>query len=138
MPLLQVHRLRELLLQHLLLEHEAAQAPDGGLQPELKAGLKGLAADCLLPVLAPLPSAEPLQARVLLIRPRGAAPDQRPLLAVAGIPRPRQRDQAAGFQALALTLAVPPAETAAEGVMQLRRLLERLALPGELVGVWAG
>lgn len=137
MPLLQVHRLRELLLQHLLLEHEAAQAPDGGLHPELKAGLRLLAADCLLPVRTPLPSAEPLQARVLLIRPRAAAPDPCPLLAVAGILRPRQRDQAAGFQALALTLAMPPAETAADGVTQLRRLLERLVLPGELVGDWA-
>ncbi len=138
MSQLHVLSLRDLLLQHLLLEHEVAHHPEGGLQPEVKEALRRLANDCDVQVKDHQPQAQthvnrPLQ---LLLKPL-QNDEAKPLVALSGILTSRLNSQGVCFKAVSVHLGTPQAETP-DGVLEhVQRALRLLSHPASLIGIWA-
>lgn len=136
MALLRVLSLRDLLLQHLLLEHEVTHAPQGGLHPDLKKSLRQLAADyeVQIPGGQPGDAGRPAGTWQLFIKPEGDQNTQ-PLMAVTGVYTSRVGKQSASFKALSTRLLAPLSEVPGSTAHHAWRTLDFLSRPASVIGI---
>lgn len=137
MSLLRVLSLRDLLLQHLLLDHEAVQPPLGGLHPELRQAMREMGHDYELPVSEDC--FRRLQQRTgllqLNIQPQKDAAGPRPLLVVTGLFTARPGQASPCFKAVSARLTLSSGEKEDSNADQVWRAVRSLNHRDSVVGI---
>lgn len=142
---LRVLGLRDALLEHLLLEHEATLSPQGGLHPELKNALRRITPDCLVNIHEAGDGQIPATAAGILTLSSCASPGQagikaRPILSLSGVFTSRPGPGPAFFKALSAQLLheVPEVEAQTGTASEVCSSVNHLSQPDLLVGVLHG
>lgn len=145
MNTLRVLGLRDVLLEHLLLEHEATLSPQGGLPPDLKAALRRITPDCLVNIHEAAGGQIPATAMSVLTLSSSASFEQtgvkaRPLLSLSGVITARSDSGPAFFKALSAQLLheTPAAEAESGTASHVCHSVNHLSQPDLLVGVLHG
>lgn len=136
MSLLRVLSLRDLLLQHLLLDHATAQTPLGGLHPELRQALREMGPDYEIPIDEDCFQSLRQGANLLAlnIQPKDAV-EFRPLLIVTGVFVARSGQLLPAFKAVSAKLNMVLSEQTESTVEQIWQTVKSLNRRDAVIGI---
>lgn len=136
---LRVLCLRDLLVQHLLLEHDSIHAPEGGLPKDLKAALRQLTPDYAVRLLSSeigmdRDGSQLLQLVIQSIHSQNGSP----LISITGILTARTLHSETCFKALSAHLFFASSDEVESRAEHVRRVVETLRQPDAVIGILHG